>query len=269
MSYIPPKSGQYDPATGTSSIDCVPAATAALVNRSTVDALHPTHTDIRRASGVSSRGLTYSEAADAALKWASSKGRQVILAPRYGLSRAAMRDILASGRAVALSIDTSVTRYTTRRTNYFVGNHTVYVQSYRYWPGGEVCPCERRVSTQHAEFLIDDPGTTSVGFLWWSADLAYRAAEKRTGGHGINVLVGPDTEGARWAGRLKGRIRSEPRTTSKDLGPIDIGHVYPGGRTEAGGQWSRGDGTYGKGWVHVQRPNGAWGWVNARRVRHA
>lgn len=263
MTYQPMRLSQFQPSTATSELDCVPAVAAQLINRATVDALRPTHTDIRRASGVTGRGLYYSEAADAALT--VSKGK-VILEPRFGLSRGAMRDIVASGRATGLSIDTSVTRYTSRRTNTFVGGHTVYVQAYRWTAQGQ-CGCEKNQQTSHGEFLIDDPGTTLAGFLWWSADLAYRAAEKRGGGH-INLLVGPDTEGVAWLGAAKGRFRALPDVDAKDLGPITVGHEYKGGRTEKGSGWQRADGSTGYGWIHVL-VNGKWCWANGRRLKRA
>ena len=269
MTFRPVKSGQYEPVTSTSAKDCVAATTAMLIERATVGRLRPTHATIRKASGApSTRGLYLYEAVNAA------KTLGVTLVASLWNSRNTMRDTVAGGAAVGVTIHTSVTRYTTRRTNYYVGPHEVYVQAYNYWPAGEVCACEKKTATAHGEYSVEDPGTTSVGYLQWSADLVYRAAEKLTGG-GINLLIAPDTEIRPWKAAIAGQIRSEPDyDTGRKLADIVLGRTYKGGRTENGGNWLRADGSKANGWTHVVISGTTpetykWGWWAGRAGRQA
>ncbi len=259
--FRPAKRSQFQPLTATSRYDCVPTVTGRLVNRVTVDARNTEHDDIRRAIGFwTLRGMSYLEAENAAAKFG------VNLAARYGLSRTQVVDLADAGHAYGLSIDTSITAHTTRRTNDFIGPHTVFTVDSNEWPGGEPCACEKQSSARHQEFTIDDPGTTTAGYLQWSADLAFRAAEARTGGNGINVLAAPDTEQVTWTAIAAGRIHDTPSATGKDLGPVVIGRKYIGGVTQNGGTWTRADGTTGNGWVHVKLAT-RWAWIAGRSLR--
>lgn len=254
--------------------NCVPATCADIIDRTTVSATRVLGSEVRKASGVSGRGLMYSEAAAATLKLTTAKGRPVRLEPRYGLSRSTVRDTVAGGSVCGISIDTSVTRYTTRRTNYYVGGHTVYLLVYSWWPAGDRCTCEKLTATAHGEYTVDDPGTTAAGYLQWSADLVYRAAEKRTSYHGINLLVGPDTETVKWVGKESGAIRNAPRNDSPKEASVVVGRTYFGGRTDNGGSWDRSNGTKANGWIHVAYSGTStsdykWGWVMGRRMRRA
>lgn len=258
MSCHPAKNGQYQPKTATSSKDCVAATTAMLVERATVGRYRPTHVDIRRASGApATRGLLMVEAAKAA-----NDLYDVTLTPSLGLSRATLRDTVGNGRAVGISISCAVTVNTSRRTNSYTGSHMVYANHYQVWPGGARCYCEKRATYKHGEFRIEDPGTTYAGYLWWSADLVYRAAEARTGGNGINILAAPDTEGVPWRCTAKTRVRTKRSfstgATLTVLVPGSDKHI--GGRTQNGGGWKRDDGTTANEWVHIKTSKG-WGWV--------
>lgn len=258
--FRPQKRGQYEPVTATSSLDCVCAVTGQLIACATVDAKWPNHAEVRAASGIVGRGISYLEAENAAAKYGVS------LAARYGLSRTQALDAIAVA-PFALSIDAAVTLHTTRRTNNFAGNHTVFVVASNLWPAGERCACELLTTTRHWELTIDDPGTTVAGYMQWSADLAFRAAEARTGGNGINVLAGRDTEGVSWTGVGVHAIRSDPSySTGSAIGQTVNGHVYPGGRTENGGGWNRPDGSTAHGWVHIKTAT-HWGWARGSALR--
>lgn len=268
--FLPPAQSQFQPRIATSQLDCVPCTARKCIRRATVDAQAPSTEAIRKASGISTRGLTYGEAAEAARKVSG-----VVLSPRYGLEREEVFDLADAGHGFGISIDCSVTVHTARATGSFTGDHTVYVQDVRHVKKGGTCRCEKGTATKaHNEYLIEDPGNSSKGYQWWSAGLVYRAAEERTRdaqgrSHGINVLLTPDTEGVKWRATGKGKVRKEPRVDAKAVASIVIGKVYPGGRTETGGPWKRADGTTGNGWVHVKYGIGRWGWINGRRVARA
>lgn len=264
MTFRPVRNGQYEPVTATSSRDCVAAVTAMLMERATVGRIRVSHATVRAKSGApSTRGLYLWEAEKAAA--ALGVNLEVVL----NVSRNTFRDTVRGGNGVGVTIFTSVTRYTTRRTNFYVGPHEVYVNDYNDWPKGEICGCEKRTAAAHGEFTVEDPGTTSVGYLQWSADLLYRAAEKLTGDNGINLLVAPDTEIRPWKAMIEGQIRSEPDyDTGTKLAAIVVGKTYKGGRTENGGNWLRANGTKANGWTHVvisgTSPNYKWGWWAGR-----
>jgi hypothetical protein len=253
MSFQPVKAGQFQPVTATSPRDCVPATTAQLINRATVDAIRTDHAVIRAKSGApATRGLFLSEAVHVAASFG------VKLSSYTNLSRNALRDLSAAGRGVGILINCSITRYTDRRTNSYTGPHMVYANAYSFWQKGEPCACELHTAASHGEFTIDDPGTTSVGFQQWSANLVYRAAEAYP--NGIGCLATLDTEGRTWTARTTSDIRSLPSYTSGvKIGSLVAGQAYIGGRTDEGGQWQRADKTYGRGWVHVKHGSG-WGW---------
>jgi hypothetical protein len=231
--------------------NCVLAACTELIGRETVGALRiPAHV-LRKTSGDKSGGVTYSQAAEAV---ANQTHGRILLKARYGLGRGQVRDMSAAGRGFCISLDTSVTINTSRRTGTFQGCHTVYVNQYAFRGEGE-CQCERGTVDEHAEYLVEDPGT-SAGYRWWSASLLYRAAEKRTGGNGINTLAGADTEGVTRVGAMAGRIRGTTQTTGPDLGPVVIGKEYTVLSTERGGPWKRADGTTALGWHRIEHDGG-------------
>lgn len=259
---------QFQPLIPTSAKNCVPCTTRKLIRRATVDAHAPSTRAIRGASGApDTRGLTYGEAADGAMLTARVK-----LMPSYGNDRQEMFDLVDGGHACGLSGDCSVTVNTERRTNSFTGDHTVYVHDVRHVEVRGTCLCEKHsAATAHNEYLIEDPGNSSVGYVWWSASLVYRFGEARTTdhlgiSHGINLLVAPDTEGVRWKAIEVAQVRTEPSySTGKGVGRLAVGHTYDGGRTENGGKWTRSDGSYGHGWVHILF-GGSWRWVKGVAV---
>jgi hypothetical protein len=228
MPYSPPRNSQIDGSADQYN-NCVPATCVMAADRATVGRKRVTTRQIRAASGISGRGLTYAEAVAATKKVTGVQGE-----PRYGITRADLHNLVVAGHAVTLSIDCSVTRYTAYRTNTFAGSHSVYVNSYH-----------------SSTYRIEDPGTTSAGYLDWPADLVYRAAEARTMGHGINVIVWPDTEGEKRKAIAPGRFRATPSLTGVDKGPIDVGYIYYVGATTNGGAWKRSDGGISNGWHRI------------------
>lgn len=244
MSFKPQKLGQYEPSTSTSARDCVATVAALLVDRATVSTIRSNHAKIRAASGApSTRGLYLYEAVNAVKKLYG-----ITLTASLWCSRNTVRDTVAGGSAVGVTIDCSVTRYTTRRTNYYTGLHEVFLVAYNYWPAGDVCGCEKRTTTAHGEFTVEDPGTTSVGYLQWSADLVYRAAEKVTGGSGINLLIAPDTEGRSRKALVDAKLYDTPYRSSKVMRTLPKGTIAKVTSTYNGGGWQRADGTTGYGW---------------------
>lgn len=252
--YGPPAESQFQPAIATSAKDCVPNTTRKLIRRATVDRKAPSTASVRSHSGApSTRGLSYGEASTAAAYWG------VTLVPSYGNDRDEVLDLSDAGHPFGLSGDCSVTVGGPRATNSFTGDHTVYVNDVRHVAVGGACKCEKgSAASAHNEYLIEDPGNSSKGYQWWSASLVYRFGEARTRdhlgiSHGINLLVGPDTEDRTWHALGAAQIRSEPSyATGKRVGTLVKGRAYSCGRTQAGGTWARSDGTgNGNGWIHV------------------
>lgn len=245
--YVPLSGSQFKPLTTFSSVDCVPQTCAEAADRASVGAMRTTHAAIRNASTDRSGGMTYGDAVKATEKVTGIKGE-----PRYSLSRDEVRKLCKAGHALTVSIDCSVTVNTKYATNRYTGGHSVFANSY---------------AALDDTFMVQDPGTTSAGYLRWPAALLLAAAEKRTNGHGVNTIVWPDTEGRSWKAVMTGRIRATPETDGKDLGKIVLGTTYRGGRTENGGTWTRKDGTTADGWVHVQYAASKWGWVRGEALR--
>ena len=230
MPYQPVKNPQMD-GTAFAASNCVPATCVMGVDRATVGTRRPSTAAIRKASGDTSGGLLFTDAARATEQLTGVKG-----IPRFGLSRNDVRALLLGGHALTVGINCAVTRYTKYRTNYYTGFHAVYANS---------------LYEQTAK--VEDPGTTAAGYLDWPLDLLYRAAESFTGGRGINVIVWPDTEGVTKVAVKTGRIRGTASTQGPDLGPIVSGKSYTALTTVTGGQWwSARRNAYANGWWKVK-----------------
>jgi hypothetical protein len=228
------------------SKNCVLATSTDLIDRTTVGRLRVLAPTLRKVSGDTSGGVSYEQAAAAT---STATGGQVKLYPRYALNRTQVMDLSAAGVPFGISILCLVTRYTTRRTGTFTGGHTVYVQETRWVTSG--CQCETaQKTTNHREYLVEDPGT-SAGYLWWSEDLLCRAAEARGGGH-INVLAGIDTEGLTRVCIGAGSIRATPNTSGTKRGTLKVGAPYTVTSTTNGGNWARdSDGGTANGWHRI------------------
>lgn len=251
--------------------DCVPASSALCVNKTTVDMLRPMPWDIRQAAGVTEyRGMSYGEAVMGVVTWTTKKGRRVTPTARYGVTRGDYKAFVDGGRSCVTSIACSVTVNTDRATNGYTGPHSVSAHDYRWCESPTDCRCELKgkpaASVDHGEYLVEDPGTTTAGWRWWSSALLYKAAEFRTGGNGINCIVFPDTEIVPWKAIRGSELRSEPSyQTGKRIALAVVDRIYKGGRTQNGGPFTRPDGTKGYGWVHVvyagtDPSNYKWAW---------
>ena len=238
MAYEPAKNSQID-GSPFSIVNCVPATCVMGADRASVGAQRARTAAIRDESGDESGGMSYADAADATAKVTGIRGQ-----PRYSISRLDLRKLIKAGHAVTISIDASVTVTTPFATNRYTGGHSVFVNSGSFPEGVQGSGLDT--------FRIDDPGTTSAGYLTWPAKLLYAAAEKRTNGHGINVIVWPDTENVVRTAVMTGRIRETASTTAKALGPIKIGDAHTVVGTVRGGRWKREDGTFARGWHKVK-----------------
>lgn len=243
MTYLPPPQTQIDGST-FQYVNCVAATGTMLVDRATVGRLRIPPAVIRRATGDTSGGLSYSQLADAVVNLTDG---DVLLSVRRLDTRGQLRDLVASGRGVGFIGSAAVTRYTSRRTNSFTGLHSWMIAAYVWVPGGE-CACEAKIPTAHAEYAVEDPGTTSAGWLRWSADLVYRTAEAAGD---IWTISTRDTEGTSRVAIGVGKVRATPSITAKALRPIEKGRTYNVVETVRGGRWSRPDGTYGIGWHRI------------------
>jgi hypothetical protein len=229
---------------------CVPTSASMACDAATGGKKRPAVEALRKATTVAHPyGISYS-----AIAHATAEVANVPSEARYGLSRSQVVALASSGRPFCISIDCSVTRYTARRTGTFTGGHTIYgpPMSYSNWPGGSDCGCEKDTSTRHSEFRMQDPGTYSVGFVQWSAELLFRAAEARTGGNGINVLVFPDTTDVYRAVIEAGWVRSKPTTESAKVRRVEAGdrprHIR---RFVTGEAWFRPDGGRSTAWAEL------------------
>lgn len=230
------------------STTCVDTTASDVANRASVDGWKLNPLAIRRQTGVKSGGITYGQAA-AAVK-TLTKG-QITLEPRFGLSIAQVRDLAIAGRPFGISIDCSVTIHTSRHTGTFTGGHTIYVQQWRRTLTGG-CACELKLSAPHGEFKIEDPGTFTAGYLWWSESLVNRAAISRGGG-AINVLVGQDTEGvSRICQTTSATIRARATKDSTSKGRLPLGARVTVISTTNGADWDRDtDVGTGNGWHYI------------------
>lgn len=246
-------------------LNCVLSCATDLMCRASVGYWRVPASKLRTITGDTSGGVSFGQAADATVR--ATKG-EVILHPRYSLSRYDVKVLISAGKALAIGISCLVTRYTTRRTNNFVGQHAVYVQDYA-WRVNGACQCEKNQQTQHAEYLVEDPGTTYTGYQWWSADLLYRAAEAHGGGSGaIATLVCQDTEGVWRVARKNGAIRNEAKGDSVRIGNIVQGKSYFVTSTRNGRPWvSDTDGGTRKNWNRVKFGDGKYGFTKGENLR--
>lgn len=257
--YLPVDQDQPD------SYCCVPTTASMIVDHGSAGMKRPAVERLRQATGVPHpNGISYLD-----IEAAVQQVANVDLQSRFLVAEGTAAIVAASGRSFGISIDASVTRYTARRTGTFTGGHTVYVRGYSVWPGGGPCACEKKSSLRHSEFTVQDPGTFSVGFQQWSASLLLKAAQSRTGGRGINIIVGLDTTDV-WRKRVKpGYVRESPSTGAKALRRIEdrpynvveivngesyttpAGHTSTGWYRIAAGGFIRGDRL---GTVNVEKP---------------
>lgn len=256
MRYLCDPIGQID-GSNYEQLNCVAAGAAELADIATMGRLRLSGADVRRASDVTSpRGLALNEAASAVVELTNG---QVILEPQYldadGMQRTRLRNRVASGRAVGIVYDAAHTYGTPQATNFFRGRHFAVIGAYRW----------RADEEPHAEFYVEDPGTTKAGWRWWPAGLLYRAAESASGG-GIWVLAAQDTEGVTRRARAKGNLRERPEVDSADIGNVRIGKSYHVIQTTRGGRWKRADGTWAYGWAQTRKKSGRLAWIKGESL---
>lgn len=249
--YKPKPKPQNDGTTWWHS-NCTWAVTGEHIDAATLGRQSPSPGHLRDLSDDTSGGSSYTQNQMVAQTYYG-----VRLYPRTG-TRENFHDGVVAGRRMSASISCRETHNTKRETNDFLGTHTVFVNDYRWvdQPAGS-CKCElagtAAGNTDHGEYEVEDPGTTSAGYLWWSAKLLYRAMEARTdlyGGEGLLFMVGPDTEGAAAKMRVAGNVRSGPGGGYKDVGDIAAGtgiHVY------------QTTGTTGSSWAKIGTGRWVWG----------
>lgn len=249
-------------------LNCVAAGTADLMDRATLGAFRYTGADVRFESGDRSGGLDYYTAAKTGNAMTNGRaGLKVVLSATRGM----LRDAVTGGQSAVVSIEASVTYVTSRRTNGLSsGGHAVYAVEWRWT---DRCACEKKLQgVAHGEFLVDDPGTTYTGYLYWSADLLFRAAEKRSGGQGINFMHGADTEWTKVRAIASGKIRTGPVYTAPAVADILVATTYTVSTTTNGGGWKRHHTAgYGNGWWYVVNVNGTTkdGWMPGQTARAA
>ena len=241
--YRPPKYSQMDGSAFGKS-NCVLAVTTDLIDRASVGAYRIPAWKLRNLTGDTSGGVTHSQAAAAAK---AATGGKVILTPRVLSTRQQLRDLAQAGIAFGLYMHTAVTRSTRFRTNYYIGLHELYVQDY---------------NAVAKAFLIEDPGTTQEGYMWWPESLVFQATE-RAGGGSIYVLTARDTEGTTRRVAMSGYFRAKPTLESAKQGRLPaVGTAIRVIRTVNGQMWSRADGGQSNGW-HLT-PDG---WVMGKRLQ--
>ena len=238
--------------------NCMAASAACNIGRSTVGRMRRSGAQIRSASGITyDRGLTMAETVTAASR---STGGAVKPEAFYALPNGDFRAIIDAGHSAIYLIDCSATvRIPHCRTNWYTGPHGISVLDSRKvdQPAGK-CLCEKAGTAagnvDHVEFLIEDPGTTTARYKWWSAEIIYKAGQDFSNGNGLYFVAFPDTEGVDRKCRATGYVRKAATTASSRLAPLGVGQMYHVLRTVNGQAWKRANGTTAYGW-HVVRLN--------------
>jgi hypothetical protein len=252
--------------------NCLLADATMAMHRASVGLWRVAAPVLRKLSGDTSGGVSLDQ--QAAVVELVTKG-QVVFEVRYGITRSMFKAFIASGRAASVIVLGSIYVRTLRRTNYFLGRHGLYVNAYRESKGGTDCHCELRESgaashnLAHGEFYVKDPGITSIGFRWWSAQLLYRAAEMgaAAGAGAIDVSLTRDTEGVSRVARLRAPIRASASNTAKVLGYTAVNVARTVVNTLNGTPWKRdSDGGQSDNWNRIKVGTG-YGCVRGEALR--
>lgn len=213
----PPKKGQFDPFTSTSSKDCVAAVVAYLIWRATGGKVTVSHAEVRLWSGApSTRGLTMTEGQKAARHWGVELGVAQI-------SGEVLWQTVKGGASVGVIVHCPPWLIFTGSA--YQGNHEMYLHAAVDWPKGEVCTCDRKTALAHREYTVEDPGSKSAGYLQRSEQYVLAGARKASGGTNVWTHVGPDTEGVERKSTARVRARVSPSTASAPTRWIEIGQV--------------------------------------------
>lgn len=214
-------------------LNCVAAVVAALIDRATLGRLRYSGADVRFETGDTIGGLNYYQAAEVS---EDLTGGLVTLRALLGVAVDVIRDGVAGGATMGVSVQMPY------------GGHTIHVVGY-YWVDRCQCELDLLDGRAHAEYTIDDPGTTREGYVRRSASWLYRKARARTGTMLVNILVNEDTENVRRTARRDGYLRSRPAMDAPRVATIRKGTALLQRSTRNGGKWKRPNGTYADGWA--------------------
>ena len=208
--------------------NCVPSCASELISLGSVDRLKVPAWKIRNESGDTSGGIEYSLAAATV-----NRITDVRLVSYRFADWADVKEQLGR-RSMALIIDCAKTVKTPYRTNSFTGLHSVTAA------GGTV---------RDGTVKVEDPGTTTAGWLRWPVDLLRRASDL-DGFH--FALLGPYTEDVDRTVRLpKVAVHRRPSNDSAVVKVLHEGDSVHVKRTLKGGPWRRDNGTEAHGWHEI------------------
>ena len=210
--------------------NCGPAVTSELGQLSSVGALLIPPAKIRLASGDVSGGI---EGSVLARTWNNLTANKY---PFFSLkvgSREEMNNLLET-HSLGLIINCRVTVNTKYRTNAFTGLHWVTVAA---------------GTLKDGTYKVEDPGTTSAGWLRWPRSLLFDAAEAVGA---FWVLRGVQTEDVDKKAVVAGAaVRAKPDRSAKAVKRLTLGEKVHVKRTTKGGPWRRADGTNAHGWHQI------------------
>lgn len=246
--YLAPATSQQD------SISCVPESTRHGVNQCTAGGKDPSAYSLRKAVGDFSGGMSYIQMTEATPKAAGVQSWA-----KYGIEPVDAKAIVEAGHPTVWSIDTAVTRPYSIRTCYCNIGHSIHIPAGAFTvfqPDGDRCTCEKRITTRHGEYTMQDPGT-SAGYRRISASLLYKAALTRAGNGGVNILVLPDVTHVRRRAKstATGSIRARADGSSRSRGSIVPGRRYDIARPVRGTRYRIGS-RYAHGWFELEDAKG-------------
>jgi hypothetical protein len=194
---------------------------------------------------------------------------EVKLTRLYWMPVEKLDTLLETPRVVGISILTSITAGTPFATGTFRGRHCVSVVDKRTYHWVD----DNDIAHSQLQYLVGDPGRSSVEFKWWPATLLRRAAAASTGQVGqVHVMYTPDLEGVTLKARTASPVFSKPDSTSPVVGTISTGSTEDVIRTVKGTNWAviTGGATHrGNGWAQIKNAVGKTGWVPGGRIRRA
>jgi hypothetical protein len=177
--------------------------------------------------------------------------------------------LLKAPRVVGISILTTITAGTPFATGTFRGRHCVSIVDTRTYRWVD----DIDIAHSQLQYLVGDPGRSSVEFKWWPASLLRRAAAASTGKAGqVHVMYTPDLEGVTLRARSASPMFKTTDVTSARFGSISAGSPEVVLKTVKGKTWTviTGGVTHkGNGWAQIKNAAGATGWVPGGRLKRA
>lgn len=228
--------------------NCVAACTSALGDTSSLSWWNVPPAKIRTLTGDISGGISYDDSV-AALKTAT--GGEVDLKVMYwapiNSTVDTLDDLITAGRVVAISILTSVTRYTPFNTGTFTGRHNVVVGAKRTI----LITREDGTRVNQKQGLVMDPGRTTAKWVWWPWSLIIKAAKASTGSNHMHCYYTRDLTKVTRTAKSSGAVRSVPEVrTGNIVGRVVKGQGYSVLDTVRGSRWTL-DGREGYGWSKI------------------